>query len=188
MRRLPLKILSAPAALLLTFCSPLEQKGASTEEQTDFVRFTLGTKAGTGSYTDTTYLASLYNYTNQNYCYYGTYCGQNSTDWCIPCEVDSLGEWQQDGIGWGLRPASNTEYYFVLSSPAVRPVVYKTVSSRNSYGFPQTRTRAAGEMQYISSPKIVTTSGVMINGVYVYDVPDEMTLREHRSKLDFKVR
>ena len=181
-------IILAAAIFLAIGCSKDASEDLRQEE--DFVRFSVTTKSGE-SYTDRTYLAALYKQSAPTTAYFGTYCGVSTHAWCTPCTVNAAtGAWTADNISGGLRPQENTNYFFVLASPAVQPTLFtRTSDSSQGYGYHLNRVGGTvGEMQYISGYNIVSTSGIVLGGNYIYPAEESLPIREHRSKLSFRIQ
>ena len=128
--------------------------------------------------------------------------------WLTPCRTDpSTGEWQADDDAFGLR-ATYGSYGLTLVSPAVYPQRYDSHDAAaltpgketvEQWGYHHLRSRtqanAAGEtVVRIASPHAVSVTGNYLNasadpsGRPVYDVPDEVVLRERRATMDIFLR
>ena len=173
-------LLAAAFAALLSACAKSGADEGQTAEQ-EFFRFSAPTKAAGDPYTATTYYAALYLQSNVSTCYNGTYCDpKEGNAFCTPCQVNSSGVWQADDYTKGLFPSANASYYFVVASPALAP---KAVDG--SYRYHLSRIKQSGEIDYFSDPANVSTNGILMSSNFIYP---SVTLREHRSKLNFYVK
>ena len=177
-------LLAAAFAALLSACAKSGADEGQTAEQ-EFFRFSAPTKAGGDPYTATTYYAALYLQSDVSTCYNGTYCDpKGDNDFCTPCKVSASGEWQEDGYAYGLFPSANASYHFVVASPALAPSEV-TVGENKSYRYHLSREMQSDEIAYFSDPAIVSTNGILMSSNFIYP---SVTLREHRSKLNFYVK
>ena len=168
-----------------------------------------------GDYTSTTYRAQLF-YRGFNISQYerldslmtpyaGTYCDPKGTNtWLTPCAVD--GDFAYDSAAspaedsqYGLRAGRYHDYYLFLNSPATEYVKYgemeKTFPSKPGYsytmeywGLPYLREGDAKSHPAVSSVAEITTRGLLVQDTYLYSVPEDMVLKEYRSRMAFSVR
>ena len=173
-------LLAATFAALLSACAKSGADEGQTAEQ-EFFRFSAPTRAGGDPYTATTYYAALYLQSSVSTRFEGTYCDpKGDNTFCTPCRVNSSGEWQEDDYTKGLFPSANAWYHFVVASPALAPTEVD-----GSYRYHLSREKLSSEIDYFSDPASVSTNGILMSSNFIYP---SVTLREHRSKLNFYVK
>lgn len=184
----------------------------AAEREAVLCRIGIASKAGSGNYTDSTFRVQLF------YCdidtsarmdsmfapYAGTYCcPKDGNGWLTPCAVDADGAYdssvaEPEGAQYGLRAGSHHQYYMVISSPAVPYFTYATVTKKEKYrvtkhqfarhGVQYFRTGQAKDHPSFSEPLQISTSGMAVNGEYLFDFGSVGELVEHRSRLAFSFR
>lgn len=169
----------AIVALLLMACQ--SDSESVDRKATEFVRLAASSMFGAEGTNETTIGAFMLADNGDKV--FGSYCNRKTYDWLVPCQVDEEGKWIQDGNAYGLiLPGSSVNYYLSFSTPAIAPRNY----SGQSYGYYQSRTPGnSSEAAKFSDVILTQVSGNILNGQYIYQVPDGYQLREHRAKFQF---
>jgi len=175
-----------------------------------------GLLSGTsGDYTSTTYRTQLFyrgsstrfpaRLDSMKAPYCGTYCDpKDGNTWLTPCAVDS--DFAYDAAAssidyygyYGLRAGKNHDYYLVINSPATDYVLFGQTTKIDQttgqsypmeyWGVPYFRGGAPKDHPAVSPAAKVSTSGINLQGKYLYSVADSMELIEYRSRMAFSVR
>jgi len=203
-RQTYISFLALFAALLISSCSENNpETGVDGEQLVEYGFRMRGTKSGSPA--DTTYRAILlaangnpgvYPYITRNYQpVSGSYRAHESGDttWLSPCQVNTTtGEWIADDHLYGLRYTRGS-YFLTFVSPAVAPQQYKwneTTHRYEEWGFLHHRQPVSGEPHlFISSPVLIDSlEGNHIKNQAVYDVPDDVVLKERRAKVQLQIK
>ena len=148
---------------------------------TEFVRFAASSIIGAEGSNETTIGAFML--ADNGTKVFGTYCNRKTYDWLVPCQVGADGAWIQDDNSCGLiLSGGSPNYNLSFSTPAIAPVNY----SGQSYGYYQSRIpENTSEAEKFSDVIRTQVSGNILNGQYIYQIPDGYQLCEHRAKFQF---